>query len=49
MIVCLSVSFQTPLPFIFLNYQANILSPPASLVTLLSVEQRQRDDGGTAQ
>lgn len=45
----LSVSFQTPLPFIFLNYQANILSSPASLATLLSVERCHRDDGGTAQ
>lgn len=47
--MCTRVSFQTPLPFIYLNYWANILSISASLDTLLSVEWCQRDDGGTEQ
>lgn len=48
-IACVHDSFQTSLPFIFLNYRANILSTSASLATLFGVEWCHKDDGGTEQ
>lgn len=48
-IVCVHVSFQTSLPFIFLNYRANILSTSASLSPLFSVDWCQKDDRRTEQ